>query len=169
MDYATRIKKNSFIRITLQDKTHKYGFFVDDMGWYITIIVDFDFFVDGYMLINKNTIKSIRASEQERFYEKLYRINHIKLPSKSIEKNCESLLHAHMKKKEFIIIETFKKKTYSFDVWAITNISSEYIVLKPISSVWIYEKEKKIMLWNIDILSRWSRYAKVFQKYMLKI
>jgi hypothetical protein len=68
------------------------------------------------MLINKNTIKSIRASEQERFYEKLYRINHIKLPSKSIEKNCESLLHAHMKKKEFIIIETFKKKTYSFDV-----------------------------------------------------
>jgi hypothetical protein len=78
-------------------------------------------------------------------------------------------LHAHMKKKEFIIIETFKKKTYSFDVWAITNISSEYIVLKPISSVWIYEKEKKIMLWNIDILSRWSRYAKVFQKYMLKI
>ena len=91
MDYATRIKKHSFIRITLQDKTHKYGFFVDDMDWYVAIIVDYDFFVDGYMLINKQTIKSIRASEQEKFYEKLYRINHIKLPSKSIEKDVKSV------------------------------------------------------------------------------
>lgn len=168
MDYATRIKKHSFVRITLQDTTHKYGFFVDDMNWYVAIIVDFDFFVDGYMLINKKTIKSIRVSEQEKFYEKLYRINHIKLPSKKIEKDFEAVLHAHMKKQEFVIIETFKKKEYSFDIWVITNIYSEYCLLKPISSVWVCEKEKKIMLWNIDILSRWSRYAKIFQKYMLK-
>lgn len=168
MDYAKRIKKHSLIRVTLQDKTNKYGFFVGDMNWYIAIIIDFDFFIDGYMLINKKTIKSIRDSEQEKFYEKLYRINHIKIPSKNIENDFESVLHARMKKKEFVIIETFKKKAYSFDMWAITKISSEYCLLDPISSVWICEKEKKILLWNIDILSRWSRYIRVFQKHMLK-
>lgn len=87
MDYTTRIKKYSFIRITLQDKTHKYGFFIGDMDGYIAIIIDFDFFIDGYMLINKKTIKSIRDSEKEKFYQKLYKINHIKIPSKSIEKD----------------------------------------------------------------------------------
>lgn len=168
MDYTTRIKKHSFIRITLQDKIHKYGFFIGDMDWYIAIIADFDFFIDGYMLINKNTIKSIRDSEQEKFYQKLYKINHIKIPAKNIEKDFESVLYARMKKQEFVIIETFKKKEYSFDIWAITNVSSEYCILKPISSLWTFEKEKKIKLWSIDILSWWSRYTKVFQKHMIK-
>ncbi len=35
---------------------------------------------------------------------------------KKIEKDFEAVLHAHMKKQEFVIIETFKKKEYSFDI-----------------------------------------------------
>jgi hypothetical protein len=72
-----------------------------------------------------------------------------------------------MKQKEIVIIETFQKKEYSFNLWLITKISSDCCILKPISWLWIYEKEKKITLWKIDIFSRWNKYAKVFEKYIL--
>jgi hypothetical protein len=116
MDYNKRIKKNSFIRITLLNTVNVYGFFIGDADEYIAIIVDLDFFVDGYKLIKKTSIKSIRYAEYEKFYEKLYAINAIKLPSKKIEKDFSLVLDSCMKQKEIVIIETFQKKEYSFNL-----------------------------------------------------
>ena len=166
MNYNKHIKKNSFIRITLLNAVNVYGFFMNDIDEHIAIIVDLDFFVDGYKIIKKTSIKSIRYTEHEKFYEKLYAINTIKLPSKKIEKNLSLVAHDCMKQQEIVIIETFKKKEYSFDLWLITKISSDYCILKPISWLWKYEKEKKIALWKIDIFSRWNKYSQVFEKYI---
>jgi len=166
MNYNKRIKKHSFIRITLLNAINVYGFLIGDTDEYIAIIVDMDFFVDGYKIIKKTSIKSIRYAEHEKFYEKLYTINAIKLPSKKIEKDLSWALHDCMKQQEIVIIEIFQKKDYSFDLWLITKISSKFCILKPISWLWKYEKEKKIALWKIDIFSRWNKYSKVFEKYM---
>jgi len=164
MNYKKYIHEKNFIKITLIDDGRVNWFIIDETDDFILIINENDFIIDWYKLIKKDFIKKVSYGKQEKFYQNLYKINNIKIPATKLEINLMNLLNKFKKDKEFIIIETYKKKKLSFDLWPITNIGTNYISLKPISSLWKFEKIKKISTSDIDVLSRWDRYSKVFEK-----
>lgn len=164
MNYSKYIKQKNFLKFTLINWENIHWFIIDENQDYLLIINYYDFILDWYSVITKEIIQSKRYWKYEKFYEKLFALNKISIPKNNIKIDFLKLLNKFKQNKEMISLEKYTKTKTHFELWIIKKIWSDYINLKPISADWKREKQKKILLSNIDIFSRWNNYCKTYNK-----
>lgn len=164
MNYSKHIKEKNFIRLTLINWENRHWFILDENKDFLLIINDYDFILDWYSIIRKDAISSKRYSKYEKFSDKLFTLNKIKIPKSIIKIDIPKLITNFKEKKEMISLEKYTKTKSHFKLWIITKIWSNYINIKPISADWKREKEKKINELDWNILSRRNNYCKIYSQ-----
>lgn len=162
MNYSKNIKEKNFVRLTLINWENRHWFILDENKDFLLIINNYDFILDWYSIINKDIIASKRYSKYEKFSEKLFTLNKIMVPKSIIRIDIPKLITNFKEKKEMISLEKYTKTKTHFELWIITKIWSDYLILKAISADWKREKEKKINESDWNILSRGNNYCKVY-------
>jgi hypothetical protein len=153
------------------DDNSVHGIILDYSDKFILIASEYDFFIDGWMIINRLYIEKITTTPNSNYCKKILQkeglLDNI-LPPYSIDiSGCNTIFRSLKKNKQFAIVEDEHRDTGVFLIGPIKQIKKNSVSIRHFDGTgkWVREK-RNIKFENISMIRFGCNYIRLHEKYL---
>ncbi len=172
LEYYRKNKKLVKIeRASEVDENPIYGIILDYSDKFILIALEYDFFIDGWRIINRFYIEKITTTQNSNYCKKILQkeglIKSIMPPVSINISGCNTIFRSLKKNKLYTIVEDEHPDSGVFLIGPIKQINKNNVSIRHFDGTgkWI-PKSRNIKFGDISIIHFGSNYIRLHEKYL---